>query len=120
MKSIEKKLLELRSKQLESDKVNNAKIADLKKKTLQKLQSLEKLEKQHYLNDGCRINDKTGAIIGGEAFSDGAAKKLMNTAISTEAEIGTANAGTYSQFTQTAEYANLLSFIQNEYIKYNY
>ena len=37
----------------------------------------------------------------------------MNTALAA-AEIGTANAGTYSQFTNTAEYANLLSFIQND------
>ena len=109
-----KKLLELKGKQLESDlKVNNAKILDLKKKDPAKAAEMSEARKATLLKMGVTINDKTGAFIFGGKALDGAAQKLMNTALAA-AEIGTANAGTYSQFTNTAEYANLLSFIQND------
>ena len=109
-----KKLLELKGKQLESDlKVNNAKILDLKKKDPAKAAEMSEARKATMLKMGVTINDKTGAFIFGGKALDGDAQKLMNTALAA-AEIGTANAGAYSTFTNTAEYANLLSFIQND------
>jgi hypothetical protein len=109
-----KKLLELKGKQLESDlKVNNAKILDLKKQDPAKAAEMSEARKATLLKMGVTINDKTGAFIFGGKALDGDAQKLMNTALAA-AEIGTANSGTYSTFTKTAEYANLLSFIQND------
>ncbi len=109
-----KKLLELKGKQLESDlKVNRAKILDLKKKDPAKAAEMSEARKATMLKMGVTINDKTGAFIFGGKALDGNAQKLMNNALAA-AEIGTANAGAYSTFTNTAEYANLLSFIQND------
>jgi hypothetical protein len=109
-----KKLLELKGKELESNlKVNNAKILDLKKQDPAKAAEMSEARKATLLKMGVTINDKTGAFIFGGKALDGDAQKLMNTALAA-AEIGTANSGTYSTFTKTAEYANLLSFIQND------
>jgi hypothetical protein len=74
---------------------------------------MSEARKATLLKMGVTINDKTGAFIFGGKALDGAAQRLMNIALA-QAEYGTGLAGTYSQFVQTPEYVNLLSFIQND------